>query len=103
MYARVTTTLLSPEEVDVSADVFERVLPAIRELDGFSGMLVLSEMEGRRVVAVSLWDSAEALDAADPIIDRLRQAETSARRVDAQETARFRVSGRARNAKGEAW
>jgi len=38
MHARLTTTALSDGEFDDAAAVFERILPSIRELDGFKGM-----------------------------------------------------------------
>jgi heme-degrading monooxygenase HmoA len=92
VYARLTTTTLAPDEPDASADVFEAILPVVRDLDGFAGMLVLSELEGRRIVALSLWESRESLEEAEPVMERLRDAETVHRGVDAQETAAFRVS-----------
>lgn len=93
MFARLTTTTLGADEPDVSADVFEIILPAVRELDGFAGMFVLSELEGRRIVALSLWDSLESLEGAEPVMERLRTAETVHRSVEAQEVTAFLVSG----------
>jgi heme-degrading monooxygenase HmoA len=95
MYARLVTTVLSEGEVDASPEVFERVLPAVEELDGFKGMLILSELEGRRIVSLTLWESLEALAAATEAMDKVRDAESHFRGVDEQETARFRVSGSA--------
>ena len=93
MYARLTTTTLAPDEPDASADVFEAILPTLRELDGFAGMVVLSELDGQRIVALSLWESRESLQEAEPVMERLRTAETVHRAVDAQETTAYRVSG----------
>jgi heme-degrading monooxygenase HmoA len=93
MYARLTITSLSSGEVDASADVFEQILPAVSELEGFEGMFVLSELDGRRIVALSLWATATALQQAQPVMDSLRDAETKFRQVEAQETTRFKVTG----------
>jgi heme-degrading monooxygenase HmoA len=93
MHARLTTTALSEDEFDDAAAVFERLLPSIRELDGFKGMVVLSELAGNRIVALTLWENEHAMIEADSALDGLRDAETRPRRVEAQETARFRVSG----------
>lgn len=93
MHARVTTTALSRDEFDDAANVFEQVLPAIRELEGFKGMVVLSELEGNRVLALTLWNDEQAMHAAGSVMDGLRDAETRPRRIDAQETAEFVVSG----------
>lgn len=93
MHARVTTTVLSTDEFDDAAKVFEQVLPAIRELAGFKGMLVLSELEGNRILALTLWNDERAMRDAGSVMDGLRDAETRPRRVDTQETAEFVVSG----------
>lgn len=93
MYARLTTTRLAPHEPDTSADVLEKVMPVFRKLDGFKGMIVVSEGDGQRIVAMSLWESAEALKAGSVVMDQIRDAETSLRDVESQETSVFRVVG----------
>jgi heme-degrading monooxygenase HmoA len=93
MHARLTTTLLSDGEFDDAGAVFERVLPSISELDGFKGMVILSELAGNRIVALTLWENEDAMIEADSAMDGLRDAETRPRHVESQETARFRVSG----------
>jgi hypothetical protein len=93
MYARLTTTVLAAQEEDASGRVFEQLLPTMKELPGFRGMLVLSEVEGRRIVALSLWESPEDLAAAEPVLEKLKRAETVFREVDFQETGRFDVAG----------
>jgi heme-degrading monooxygenase HmoA len=93
MYARVVTTVLGAGEKDASAEVFEQILPAVAELDGFKGMVILSELEGRRIVSMTLWETLEALEDATAAMDKVRDAESSFRSVDSQETARFIVSG----------
>ena len=93
MHARLTTTALSDGEFDDAAAVFERILPSISELDGFKGMVILSELAGNRIVALTLWENEQAMAEADSAMDGLRDAETRPRRVQGQETARFRVSG----------
>jgi heme-degrading monooxygenase HmoA len=91
MFARLTTTQLAANERDATAEVVPEILPTLRRLDGFKGIIVASEGDGRRVVALSLWDSAEALQANKDILDGLRDAETIGRNVDSQESAAFRV------------
>jgi heme-degrading monooxygenase HmoA len=39
----------------------EKVLPALRRLDGFSGFLVLADRQGGKILVVTLWESEEAL------------------------------------------
>ena len=93
MYARLTTTLLAPDEHDASAEVFPQVLPTLKSLDGFKGMLVASEGDGKRVIALSLWENAQALEANTPTMDRLRDAESGGRKIVSQESVAFRVIG----------
>ncbi len=69
MHARLTTTALSDGEFDDAAAVFERILPSIRELDGFKGMVILSELAGNRIVALTLWENEQAMVEADSAMD----------------------------------
>lgn len=91
MYARLTTTQLAANERDATAEVVPEILPTLRRLEGFKGIIVASEGDGRRVVALSLWDSAEALQANSDILDGLRDAETIGRNIETQESTAFRV------------
>src|SRR5688572_3130534 len=93
MYARLTATTLGTGQSDDSATVFADLLPTLRSLDGFRGMVVLSEVDGQRVLALSFWESSEAVEAGASTMNRLRDAETSPRQVESQETAVFRVAG----------
>jgi heme-degrading monooxygenase HmoA len=89
----MTTTLLAPNERDTSAEVLEQVMPVFRQLDGFKGMIVLSEGDGRRIIAMSLWESAEALEAGSMVMNQIRDAETLIREVESQESSVFQVVG----------
>jgi heme-degrading monooxygenase HmoA len=65
MYARVTTIQVPPQRVDeVVSDYHDEVLPMARRLPGFSGAHFLVERASGKVLAVSLWSTAEALQAA---------------------------------------
>ena len=39
----------------------EKVLPALRRLDGFEGLLVFADRQGGKILVVTLWESEEAL------------------------------------------
>ena len=93
MYARLTTTVLAPDEHDASAEVFPQVLPTLKGLDGFKGIVVASEDDGKRIIALSLWESAEALAANTSTVDRMRDAESGGRKIESQESVAFRVVG----------
>jgi heme-degrading monooxygenase HmoA len=92
MYARLTTTAV-PESIEpfsLSA-VVDQVLPTLRELDGFRGLLVLSSVDGSSVVSVSLWESAETMAASEDVTQKMRAAETTSRGLEPPEAAAFRV------------
>ena len=93
MYARLTTTTLGPGQADESGAVFAELLPTLRALDGFKGMVILSQIDGREIHALSFWESAEALEEGAATMNRLRDAETAAREVESQTTSELRVVG----------
>jgi heme-degrading monooxygenase HmoA len=92
MLARLTTTVLGPDEPEVAAEIVERILPTLESLDGFRGILVLADERTRVVHGVTLWESADAMERSEPVLRGLREAETRTRHVIAQETATFRVA-----------
>ena len=53
MFVRVSTFEGSPDQVDeLTRYAAEQVLPALRELDGFNGILGLTDCQSSRVLAV---------------------------------------------------
>jgi heme-degrading monooxygenase HmoA len=94
MYARLTTIVFSPDERDPAAFVFERILPIIEELDGFKEIVMLSGLDERSLVALTLWETEAALEAAQPVLEDIKRAETAHRSVEARQTSRFVVAGR---------
>ena len=93
MYARLTTVVFAPGEDFDAASLFRNVLPTLEELDGFKGMMVFSGLEDRSFGALTFWETAEALKAAEPTLENVKRAETSQRQVESLETTRFYVSG----------
>ena len=66
MYSRVTLVEVDTVRtgIDEALALFaERVFPALREQDGYEGVLVLTTPEGKGMI-VSFWESEEAADAA---------------------------------------
>ena len=43
----------------------EKVLPALRQLDGFEGLQVLADRQNGKICVVNLWESEEALRASE--------------------------------------
>ena len=73
MFGRVSTFEGSPEQVaELTRFAREQVLPALEGLDGFSGILGLVDRQSGKVIAVTLWESEEALRASEEAANRLR-------------------------------
>lgn len=91
MYARVATIAVGSGEPDSTADIFEQIVPTLRELDGYRGIVVLDDLGDSRFLVLTLWDTAEALEASDGIAKRMVAAETAERDFRIQDIARYRV------------
>jgi heme-degrading monooxygenase HmoA len=64
VHVTVTTTKGSPDQpVEVARIAGEEMAPWLREIDGFEGMLVLSDETAGRTVVVTFWESRELADA----------------------------------------
>jgi heme-degrading monooxygenase HmoA len=62
MYARVFTIEGQREQLDdFGRTGEEKVLPALRRLDGFEGLLVLANHQNGRILVVTFWESEEAM------------------------------------------
>jgi heme-degrading monooxygenase HmoA len=94
MYARLTTIVFSSDERDPAASVFERIFPIVEELEGFREIVMLSGLDERSVGALTLWETEAALEAAQPVLEGIKRAETAHRRVETKQTSRFVVAGR---------
>jgi heme-degrading monooxygenase HmoA len=90
--ARLTTTVLGPDEPEASSEVVENLVPTFEELPGFRGVIVLTNRETHVVHALTLWESEAALEESGRIMDGLRDAETAGREVTGQETGVYEVS-----------
>lgn len=66
MFARITTYEGRPERVDeFRRATVEHVLPALRRLPGFRGVLFLADYVSGRVLVVALWETEESLHASE--------------------------------------
>ncbi len=63
MFARVSEFEARPEQLDEMARKgVEHVLPALKMQNGFSGGLVLADRSSGKVLAVTFWESEQAMD-----------------------------------------
>ena len=73
MFARVSTYEGRPELLDeMHQEGMEHVLPALEMQDGFSGGLVLADRQSGKVLAVTLWENEQAMDATEDASQWLR-------------------------------
>lgn len=79
MHARVTTLEGSPERFDEGTrHVRERVLPQLKQMDGFKGFIALGDRQSGKLLGVALWDSEEALRATEEAVSRVRSGAAEA-------------------------
>jgi heme-degrading monooxygenase HmoA len=84
MYARVTTFPgLAPERIKATLEQFtEQHLPRLEQIPGYRGVWAGVDYTGGRAIAVTYWDSVEALHASDSIADEARAAAVTRAGVD---------------------
>jgi len=88
----MTTTMLAGDEPDATEEIMESLLPTLRDLPGFKGVLIIASPKKQLIHAITLWVSAEALRENEPVMNGLRDAETATREVVAQETGDYEVT-----------
>jgi heme-degrading monooxygenase HmoA len=84
MFARVSTFEGAPEQVDeLTRFAGERAMPALKELDGFNGALGLADRQSGKVLAVTFWESEQAMRASEEAANQLRDetAETASETI----------------------
>ena len=72
--ARLSTLQGPPEQIDAGTRrAIEDVIPRVRELDGFAGVISLGDRTTGTTKLVTLWTSADALAASTEAANALRQ------------------------------
>ncbi len=73
MFARVTSLAGAPDRADEGIRNFqEQVLPAGRQLAGFKGACLLMDRTSGDALAVTIWESEEAMRGSEEAASRLR-------------------------------
>jgi heme-degrading monooxygenase HmoA len=73
MHARVSTIEAPPERVDEGIDrVLNTVIPKLRDVPGFDGVLSLVDRTSGRSLTITLWASEEALQKSEEQAKQLR-------------------------------
>ena len=73
MHARMSTLEGSPEEMDEGLrDVRERVLPLLKQQEGFKGFIALGNHQSGELIGITFWESEQAMQASEEVGDRTR-------------------------------
>jgi heme-degrading monooxygenase HmoA len=84
MYARVTTFPgLAPERIKATLQEFtEHHVPKLEQAPGYCGVWAGIDYTGGRAIAVTYWESLEALHASDALANEVRAAAVTKAGVD---------------------
>ncbi len=84
MYARVTTFPgLAPERIKATlAEFTEQHLPRLEQEPGYLGVWAGVDYTGGRAIAITYWESNEALRASDELANEVRAATVTRAGVD---------------------
>jgi heme-degrading monooxygenase HmoA len=92
MYARVMTGELKPgDEEKFIRMIRDRVIPRASKLRGFSGGYWLRDLESRRVLGVTLFESEQALRESEEQADRIREEASREAGIEPPRLRRYEV------------
>jgi heme-degrading monooxygenase HmoA len=93
MWARVSTYEGSPDVIDEATTYdTEKIMPQVRQLDGFRGIYALADRGTGRTMSITLWADEGALRDSEREADRLRQDSTDHAEGRIVSVERFEVS-----------
>jgi heme-degrading monooxygenase HmoA len=82
MFARQSTIQGKPDQADAGIRNFnEQILPAVRQLKGFTGAQLLVDRKGGKVVVTTFWETEQELRDSESKANELRR--TAAAQVQA--------------------
>ena len=79
MHARVTTLQMDPNTLDEASGQLEsEEVPSFKQIDGFKGMTLIADRESGKTIALTFWESGDAMRASEDAVKdaRKRAAET---------------------------
>jgi heme-degrading monooxygenase HmoA len=75
----MTTLEGSPETIESGlAMLRDEVFPGVRQMDGFKGMIAFGDRSTGKMMAVTLWETEEAMKASEEGANQLRAATSEA-------------------------
>ena len=79
MFGRMSTLEGSPDGVDSGiAALRDQVFPGVRDLDGFRGIIAFADRTTGKMMAVTLWETEEAMKASEEAANQLRSTTSEA-------------------------
>ena len=85
MYARMTTIHSPAERMDAGIEkVRDDILPAMRNIPGFKGIIGLVDRNANTGITVSLWEDERAMEAGEQEGTRLREEAASAMKAETE-------------------
>jgi heme-degrading monooxygenase HmoA len=92
MHARMSTLEGSPEEMDEGLrDVRERVLPLLKQQEGFKGFIALGNHQSGELIGITFWESEQAMQASEEVGDRTRSDTAEATGEAIEDVERYEV------------
>ena len=94
MFARVTTTQGAPEQFDQAVRyIQEQVIPSVRGIPGLKGAYWLGDRQTGKGLAITLWESVEAMQASEAMANQVRTQAVQAVAGTVQSVERYEVVG----------
>jgi heme-degrading monooxygenase HmoA len=92
MHARVTTLQMDPARTDDAIGRLEREdVPEFRKLDGFKGMTVVTDRQSGKTIAVTFWESEDAMRASEQAVEPARSRAAEAGGAAEPQVERYEV------------
>ena len=93
MYVTVTTTKGSPDQPrDIATIAGEEMLPWLSDIDGFEGLMMLTDEAGVTNLAVSFWRDREVAERHQAARVEFRDRVTAAVNVTVEDVTNYEIS-----------
>ena len=93
MYVSVTKTKGSPDQpVEIATIAGEEMVPWLREIEGFDGLLMLSDEETATTLVITFWESRAVAERHRAVRMEFRDRITAAVDVTVEETSGYEIS-----------
>jgi heme-degrading monooxygenase HmoA len=85
MHARMTTIHSPRERMDQGIErIRKEILPAMRDLEGFRGLVGLIQRGANVGITISFWESEEAMAGSEEVGERLRSEAAKAMKAETE-------------------